>query len=260
MRYTIDTGARKHTTATMLRFFVPLLLLGAAFFGVMYSLTRDRLVGVTEEEPLRIGYTTSDLPLDPLAEYWAGMAAMRIHLWPQNARVPYGTEERDIWVRGAYNGGEIAFQVEFADDTENRDVAPKPDACAVFIEPADSPAMGQMMAQGGSGNIWHWRADWDTAQHQNASDSVKAVAELITSGPGTQTPLESQNVTAKGEHRDGKWYVVFKRSLSSQQDGAIELAPGSDPLISFAVWDGAKTESFAAKSIAIVRPLILERD
>jgi DMSO reductase family type II enzyme heme b subunit len=244
----------------MLRFFVPLLLLGAAFFVVMYSLTRDRLVGVTQQEPLRIGYTTADLPLDPLAEYWAGMAAMRIHLWPQNARVPYGTEERDIWVRGAYNDFEIAFQVEFEDGTENRDVASKPDAYAIFIEPADSPAIGQMMAQDGSGNIWHWLADRDTEQHQNASQSIRAAAELITAGPGTQTPLESQNVAAKGEFRDGKWYVVFKRSLNSQQDGAMELATGSDALVSFAVWDGAKMESFAAKSIAIVRPLILERD
>ncbi len=260
MRSAIDTGARRHTVVTMLRFFAPLLFLGAAFFVVMYSLTRDRLVGVTEEEPLRIRYTTSDLPLDPLAEYWTGTTAMRIHLWPQNARVPYGTEERDIWVRGTYNDREIALQVEVEDDTENRDVAPKPDACAVFIEPAESPPTGQMMGQDGSGNIWHWRADWDTEQHRNASDSVKAVAELITSGPGTQTPLASQNVVAKGEYRDGKWHVVFKRSLSAQQEGAVGLAPGSDPLISFAVWDGAKTESFAAKSIAIMRPLILERD
>ena len=260
MRSTSDTDARKHTTATMLRFFVPLLVLGVAFFVVMYSLTRDRLVGVTEEEPLRISYTTSDIPLDPLAEYWAGTAAMMIHLWPQNARVPYGTQERDIWVRGSYNDREIAFQVEFEDATENRDVAPKPDACAVFIEPADSPAIGQMMAQDGSGNIWHWRADWDSEQHHNASDSVTAVAELITAGPGTQTPLASQNVAARGEYRDGKWHVVFKRSLSSQQEGAIELGTGRDQLISFAVWDGAKMESFAAKSISIMRSLIMERD
>jgi hypothetical protein len=40
----------------------------------------------------------------------------------------------------------------------------------------------------------------------------------------------------------------------------MELATGSDALVSFAVWDGAKMEPFAAKSIAIVRPLILERD
>jgi DMSO reductase family type II enzyme heme b subunit len=249
----------KALAKTILTFSVPLVLLGVLYFALMYRMTRDRVVGVTPEKPLVMRYTQHALPIDPLDEYWSSIDSSVIHLWPQNARVPYGTEERDVVVRGAYNELEVAFLLRFADSTESREVAPTgTDACAVFIGPGDSPAVAQMMGQDGSGNIWHWLADRDAEQYQGGDDSVQAALELVTTGPGTQTPLEHQTVVGRGEYRAGYWHVVLKRTLSSQQDDAIELSAGSDLIVSFAVWDGAKLEAFAAKSIAILRPLILD--
>ncbi len=248
----------KPSTKAILAFSLPLLLLGVLYFVVMYRMTRDRLVGVTEETPLVIEYVQQDLPLDPLSDHWNDIDSNLIHLWPQNARVPYGTDERDVVVRAAYNDGEIAILLQFADSTESREVAPNgTDACAVFIGPADAPAAAQMMGQDASGNIWHWLADRDAERYQRDNDSVSAVVELVTTGPGTQTPLPLQTVAGRGAYRAGNWYVVFKRSLASRQNDALALSPGTDMIVSFAVWDGAKREAFSAKSISIVRPLVL---
>jgi DMSO reductase family type II enzyme heme b subunit len=245
------------STKAVLTFSVTLLLLGVGYFLVVYSVTRDQLVGVTKPEPLVVGYTSSTLPIDPFAEFWTTIEPMQIHLWPQNARLPYGREERDILVRGAFNDVDVSLLVEFEDETENRDTSSTPDACAVFLGPEDSPPAAQMMGQDATGNLWHWLADRDTEQYVNGVDSLHAVLELITVGPGTQTPLPDQTVMGKGDYRDGKWRVVFKRSLSNQQEGGLELSLGSTSLISFAVWDGAQMEAFAMKSISIVQPLVL---
>lgn len=248
----------RRTTKAVVIFSIVLLLLGALYFVVMYAITRERLVGVTEEPPVVVHATESELPLDPRAPFWDRVEPMTIHLWPQNARVPYGKEERDVRVRSAYNDRHIAFLLEFADATEDRDAAKIPDACAVFLGPADSPPAAQMMGQDASGNIWQWLADRDKAEHMEGSDSVQAVRELITAGPGTQSPADSQTVAGRGEYGDGRWRVVFKRALVDAQEGGLALEPGGSYVVSFAVWDGAKMEAFASKSISILTSLILE--
>lgn len=241
-------------------FSIPLLLFGIVFFVLMRGVTQDQLVGVTEEPPLSIGHTDSDIPLDNSHEFWAGIDPTTVHLWPQNARVPYGTEERDIVVRGVYNDREIAFLIEFDDETENRAGPLDRDACAIFFGPSDSPGTAQMMGHGGTGNIWHWVADLDAELRRSGGDSTQAALELFTTGPGTQTPLESQTVSGRGEHRDGRWFVVLKRSLQSRQDDALPLMPDTDLIVSFAVWDGAKVEALARKSISIMTDLIFEQN
>ena len=244
-------------TKAILKFAVPMVILGVAYFVVMLWITRDQLVGVEEQEPLVVPYAQAELPLDPFDEFWVASTPIQVHLLPQNARVPYGVEERDIWVKSAFNNSEIAFLIEFEDDTEDRIGAPIPDACAVMIGPETSPPIAQMMAQDASGNIWHWRADLDAEEHQLGIDTVTAVLELVTSGPGTQTPLADQTVLGRGELRDGSWHVVLKRALASTQEGGIGIHPDTTMIVSFATWDGSKTEAFAAKSISIVQPLIL---
>jgi DMSO reductase family type II enzyme heme b subunit len=104
-----------------------------------------------------------------------------------------------------------------------------------------------MMGYASKANIWHWLADRDT------------VREMKASGPGTQTPLKDQNVKGKGEYRDGKWKVMFKRSLKSMQDEEFEIIPDLEYKIAFALWNGSKMESFARKSISILAYLKFER-
>ncbi len=241
-----------------LTFSIPLLLFCIIFFVLMRGVTRDQLVGVAEEPPISMRYTGSEIPLDNSDAFWAEMEPTPVHLWPQNARVPYGTIERDIVIRGVYNDREIAFLIEFDDETESRDGPTNRDACAVFFGPGDSPATAQMMAHGATGNIWHWVADQDAESRLSGGDSTIAVLELFTTGPGTQQPLERQTVAGKGEYRDGRWYVVMKRSRESNQDDSIDLVGRADVLVAFRVWDGAMAEALARKSISIMTNLILE--
>jgi len=250
----------KSSSKVALKFSIPLLLFSIVFFLLMRFLTRDQLVGVTEEPPVPVRYTDSEIPLNPSDGFWSGVDTTQVHLWPQNARVPYGTVEKDIVVRGVYNDSNVAFLIEFDDTTENREGPTNRDACAVFFGPADSPATAQMMAHGSTGNIWHWIADMDSVSRQPGGDSTQAVLELFTTGPGTQTPLELQTVSGWGEHRDGRWFVVIKRALEGGQTDGMYVGPGSDLIVSFAVWDGSKAEALARKSISIVTNLVFERN
>lgn len=244
---------------TVLTFALPLLTLGSLYFIVIRGMSQRQFPVPEEEEPLSVSYTDQDIPLDPGAEYWTGIEPMRIQLYPQAARVPYGTQKRVIWVRGVYDDNEIALHLEFEDDTEDWGDQPTPDACAIMFTPGDAPATSQMMGHGSGANIWHWLAEGaDSVVRQ--SQTTQQVRELIATGPATQTPMESQSVVARGEYQDGKWRVVFERPLESRQDGELELSPGSYRKISFAVWDGSAMESLSRKSIAILRTLRLERD
>lgn len=215
---------------------------------------------LVEEDTLCIKYITANITLNINENLWRDIEPVKIHLFPQAAKLPYGKEERDIWVRGAYNANEIVFLVEFADKTENRGLPLNSDACAVMFAAKDSPATVQMMGHGGNTNIWHWQAERDAQRYQHQNDSLEAVRELIATGPGTQAVLPGQYVQGKGEYNNGKWTVIFKRSLYSGQEGALEILPESYPKIAFAVWDGAKSESLGIKSISILRTLKLTKN
>lgn len=245
---------------TLLTFSIPLLIVCAVYFIIMYRLSHARMDDLEEEGNLTIKYTNSEIPLDPKAEIWTEIKPMRIHLFPQVARVPYGNEERDVWVSGAFNDREIAFFLEFDDETANWGAPENPDACAILFVPGDSPATAQMMGYNSRANVWHWLADRDAERYQRGNESIQAVRELVAAGPGTQTPMEHQNVVGKGNYENGRWSVVFKRRFNSQQEDEFAFAPGTDKKIAFAIWDGAKMESFSRKSIAILRTLNLERE
>jgi DMSO reductase family type II enzyme heme b subunit len=244
---------------TVVTFALPLLALGSLYFIVIRGLSQRQSPVPEEEEPLTVSSTDQYIPLDPGAEYWTEIEPMMIQLYPQAARVPYGTEKRVIWVRGVHGDGEIALHIEFEDDTRDWGDESTPDACAVMFTPGDTPATGQMMGHGSGANIWHWLALPADGEAGEAG-GMQQVRELIAAGPATQTPMQNQNVMAKGEYRDGKWLVVFKRPLASSEDGELDLLPGSDRKVSFAVWDGSAMESLSRKSIAILRPLNLEYD
>jgi DMSO reductase family type II enzyme heme b subunit len=250
----------RSSAKTVLTFALPLLALGSLYFVVIRGMSQRQSPAPREEEPLTIRYTRQDVPLDPGAEYWTGIEPTKIQLYPQVARVPFGTEERVIWVRGVYSDDEITLHLQFDDETENWGDQATPDACAIMFTPGDTPATGQMMGHGSAANIWHWLAGSGGNSGGRETESTQQVRELIASGPATQTPMENQNVVAKGEYHEGKWMVVFKRPLESQQDGELALLPGVDRKVSFAVWDGALMESFSRKSIAILRTLKLEQD
>lgn len=246
------------STKAVVTFSTILIIVSSLYFVTMRKISIVDKIRPTEEEPLQVTYINSDVSLDPTSKFWNSIEAVKIHLLPQAARIPYGTEERDIWVKGAYNEHEIGFYIEIEDETEDNGITSKPDASAILFTLGDSPATAQMMGHNSQSNIWHWLSGQDSALYSDGNDNKQIIRELIAVGPGTQNPMAVQNVTGKGEYKENKWRVVLKRNLKSQQRNEIEIKPGSKLKISFATWDGSRNESFSKKSISILRDLKLE--
>jgi len=118
---------------------------------------------------------TAALPVtDPAAAAWQQATAIEVPLSAQNITKPMflSTRVKAITVRALYNEAEIAFLVEWADDTKNDSmvrVQDFRDAVALqfpLVEGQPFFCMGQI---GSNVNLWHWKADWqaDIAARQD---------------------------------------------------------------------------------------------
>lgn len=76
------------------------------------------------------------------------------------------------------------------------------------------------------------------------------VENLVAGGFGSLTTLPEtlQHVQGYGIWENGKWRVIFSRSLDLDTSGEVILSPGKTYPVAFAVWDGANYERGAQKS------------
>lgn len=81
-------------------------------------------------------------------------------------------------------------------------------------------------------------------------ERVTPVENLIAGGFGSLTsrPPEAQTVAGHGVWQDGRWRVVFSRSLDTTDLEDVQFAGGKTYPIAFAVWDGASYERNGQKS------------
>ncbi len=245
---------------TILNTSIVIAILSLGYFLVMYDMIYSSSAEVEQKANLTIYHTNKNIDLVSDSDFWLGIDPERIHLYPQSARAPYGNSEKELQVRAVYNRDEVAFFIEFKDETEDLGSPVNPDACAILFAAADVPATAQMMGYESEANVWQWLADRNTQKYSKGNLTIKPVRELIATGPGTQTPLPEQNVKGKGIYENGKWSVIFKRSLASSQDGELQFRPETDLNIAFALWNGSKMESFSRKSISILRTLNWENE
>jgi hypothetical protein len=94
-----------------------------------------------------------------------------------------------------------------------------------------------------------------------ASALQSPVEDIIAGGFGTLTSqgAEGQNVQGYGTWAEGKWQVIFTRTLDSEEDEDIQLLPGRVYSIAFAAWDGEHEERNGQKSTSQWVSLQLER-
>jgi hypothetical protein len=84
-----------------------------------------------------------------------------------------------------------------------------------------------------------------------AATSLKSPVEDLTAGGfGTLTsqPAQEQNVQGFGAWKDGRWQVIFSRSLASSETDDVSFQTGKTYAVAFAVWDGANKERNGQKS------------
>ena len=214
-----------------------------------------------------------DLPQGPEGAVWGQIPAMTIPLSGQVITRPVWPEPsaRALTVRSLHNGHDIAFLLEWQDNTKSDRLTPGTfrDGVAIGLPLGDAPAFFCMGQLDHYINIWHWKADWQSDIDRRAARTsekkeggvrtfeviprrISSVEDLIGGGFSTLTTKDKQGrVQGKALWKDGVWRVVMHRPLASdEQENEATLIPGRMQTVSFAVWNGENKERNGQKSVA----------
>jgi len=222
---------------------------------------------------IRSHFTEGELPSAPDDTAWAKASSLTVPLSGQVITRPVWPEPtaRALVVRSLHNGTEIAFLLEWQDNTKNDRLTPGTfrDGVAIGLPLGDAPAFFCMGQLDHYINIWHWKADWQSDIDRRASRQaekkeggvrtfeviprrVSSVEDLIGGGFSTLTTKEKQGrIQGKAQWKDGVWRVVMRRPLVSEEpENEAKLIPGRVQTVSFAVWNGENKERNGQKSVA----------
>jgi len=222
---------------------------------------------------IRTRLVEGELPTEPEDAAWAKVSPMTLPLSGQVITRPVWPEPtaRALTVRSLHNGAEIAFLLEWQDNTKNDRLTPGTfrDGVAIGLPLGDAPAFFCMGQLDHYINIWHWKADWQSDIDRRAAKTsekardgvrtfeviprrVSSVEDLIGGGFSTLTTKEKQGrVQGKAAWKDGVWHVVMRRPLASEeQENEAKLIPGRVQTVSFAVWNGENKERNGQKAVA----------
>lgn len=263
MRMIYIDSSRSHLLGLFLGLIVVASVLGA--FGIP-------LVS-SEGMTIRSYSVQGDLPNTADDAAWKKVSPITIPLSGQVITRPVWPEPtvRALTVRSVHNGTEIAFLLEWQDNTKNDRLTPGTfrDGVAIGLPLGDAPAFFCMGQLDHYINIWHWKADWQSDVDRRAARAsekkeggvrtfeviprrVSSVEDLIGGGFSTLTTKERQGrVQGQAVWRDGVWHVVMRRHLvSDEQENEAILAPGRVQTVSFAVWNGENKERNGQKAVA----------
>jgi hypothetical protein len=251
----------------LLVFFAGLLVIASVLAGWGIPLVSS--AGMT----IRSHFAEGDLPSAPDDAAWAKVSSLTVPLSGQVITRPVWPEPtaRALVVRSLHNGTEIAFLLEWQDNTKNDRLTPGTfrDGVAIGLPLGDAPAFFCMGQLDHYINIWHWKADWQSDIDRRASRQtekkeggvrtfeviprrVSSVEDLIGGGFSTLTTKEKQGrIQGKAQWKDGVWRVVMRRPLVSEEpENEAKLIPGRVQTVSFAVWNGENKERNGQKSVA----------
>jgi len=229
-----------------------LLAVGIAFSLSGVSLVRAATATISAQ-PI-----SAPLPeTDPFSPFWDRSPQAVVPMSAQQMWQPGGGGTTpEVRVRALHNGKRIAFLLNWTDDTRNdyvKDVSS--DAAAIEL-PFDAHNLPyQCMGMSGNRvNIWQWKA----ALQQVAQDTGQAnngVRNLTSNGMGKAVETPGVVPTGDAVWRDGQWYLVFARAVSAGDSGSAPLLVGSPTNAAFAIWNGAKGETRAMKSVSTWMPV-----
>ena len=230
---------------------------------------------------IRARLVEGELPTEPEHAAWAKVSPMTLPLSGQVITRPVWPEPtaRALTVRSIHNGTDIAFLLEWQDNTKNDRLTPGTfrDGVAIGLPLGDAPAFFCMGQLDHYINIWHWKADWQSDIDRRAAKTsekardgvrtfeviprrVSSVEDLIGGGFSTLTTKEKQGrVQGKAAWKDGVWHVVMRRPLASEeQENEAKLIPGRVQAVSFAVWNGENKERNGQKAVAPWFQLVID--
>jgi DMSO reductase family type II enzyme heme b subunit len=204
------------------------------------------------------------LPADPAAALWDTLPPSRvpaapqrtIRLHDQKANAALATAPlRELTVRAATDGQDLAVVVDWNDGTEDR---PAPDATDRY---GDGAAL-QWPFRFGAGVRLPYVGMGDEQQPvavvlQRAAAQGSVVRQARASGFGTSARADLGTVRAAMRHDPQRlgWRAVFIRPLLA---GGLDLRRGLVP-VALAVWDGGRDERGGNKSLSGWKYLRLAR-
>ena len=186
-------------------------------------------------------------PSDPDDAAWRAVPAASVALYPQRSVPLRGTASKraTLSVQALYTQKELALRLEWDDPAQEnrRDIGQFADAAGIQW-PVRQEAGAELpyIGMGNPGNpvaMWLWRAGG-------------RVETLAAAGFGSLTAQPADGVEARGQWRDGKWRVVFRRALAAGGEHVLGLEPmklGQVP-VAFTTWDGAMKQRNGDKELS----------
>ncbi len=246
-----------------------------------------------ENALIKAAHSQEPLPLDPVANAWERVEAVRVPLnplWPEPNSLPA------VAVRALHDGRTLAILLQWRDDIANG--APirvdefQDSAALQFSLTGRTPFLGMGDASNPV-NVWHWKAGWQAevnGQREDVSTTYPSlhvdlypeasnlfitaasagnimslahatpVEDANARGFGTLTSQGSdrQNVQGRGVWRDGFWNVLIFRDLTSTDPDDAKFIPGTPIPVAFAIWNGEQRDRNGRKVISNWYQLTLE--
>jgi hypothetical protein len=246
------------------------VLLGALILGWL-----DIPVVSSEGMVIRSHLISGEPPTAPDDPAWDKVPTMMLPLSGQVITRPAWPEPsaRALAIRSVHNGTELAFLLEWQDNTKNDRLSPGTfrDGAAIGLPLGDAPAFFCMGQLDHYINIWHWKADWQSDIDRRAARAgeqkgppgevrrfeviprrISSVEDLVGGGFSTLTTKVAQGrVQGKAVWKDGVWRVVIRRPLASTDpENEARLEPGRLQAVAFAVWNGENKERNGQKAVA----------
>jgi complex iron-sulfur molybdoenzyme family reductase subunit gamma len=221
---------------------------------------------------------TGPIPLDSNHALWKSASFIDVLLAPQVMAKPrvYTSEVEKMRVKALHNAEEIAFLVQWDDRSRDASEDLERFSDAVALEfPSTNAKKRSHFAMGdveNTVNIWFWKAVWEESPGRERVYAVaddflggvqagnplskprtSPVENMIAQGFGSATDMErteGQPVSGSGKWQSHTWSVVFRRSLTTQNEFEVRFREGGVVPVSFAVWNGSEKHRGGRKAIS----------
>lgn len=204
-----------------------------------------------------------DLATDPFDLRWDEIEKItEIEMGGQLMIAPRAWNQsiNSVNLRSMFNEKNVALLLEWDDRTGAQDEIFR-DAVAIQFPVKEYPgaekphfAMGDRTHKV---NIWRWEAEYNPEAQAEGFQNIREYGGGTTvkeiNGKGFKKPLITQSstdISGKGYWKDGRWRVVFERSLTTEDKANdVQFATNKNFSVSFAAWDGANNEIGSQHSI-----------
>jgi hypothetical protein len=232
-------------------------------------------------EEVRVVFVRDGVFASPTDAAWERIPETTYSLQAQLVTPPVGGGSvSKVSVRATHDAEELAIRLEWSDASADRGVGVDTFRDAVAIGfPVGRPTVNPSPFMGDEKHpvvIWQWAADFDAdaegksrfGERYPHSEGVwifpqdlmvrrrvrgwrgaDPVIEYVARGFGTLTPRMQTTVEGSSHYKRGRWTVVLRRKLETENELDPVFVPGQAAFLILAVWNGDKQEVNGRKAV-----------